>query len=160
MALLIQDHHENNIRNGQLKEIAELLRSGKVSELSPHTLRLLADYLDGKFDKKRGGQAADFGDDEAEKMYSTFQSLIKYGCTPAEIIILVEPSITDGEKTQKIYLDLEEHGMTKTAAYETMSKTSYSLTGRGLSPESVRKIVNHGKMISINEIDTTTSDFY
>ena len=160
MTLLIQTHHEENIYSGRFSEIAELLRSGRVSELSPHTLRLLADYLDGKFDKKRGGQVSDLGDDEAERVYFIFQSLIKYGRIPAEIIKLVEPFITDRKKIQEVYRDLEEHGMTKTTAYETISDKSFYLVGRALSVESIRKIVNRGEGIVINEIDTTSSDFY
>ena len=160
MPIIIQANHEENIRNHQFKEIAEILRNGKISELSIHTLRLLADYLDGKLDKKRGGQTGDFGDDEAERIYSIFQSLTTYGCTPSERIKLIEPVVMDRDEMRKVYLDLEKNSMTKTAAYKIISEESLSLMGRSLSPEAIRKIIRRGEEISINEVDTSSPDFY
>ena len=160
MPIIIQARHEENIRNRQFKEIAEILRSGRVSELSQHTLSLLADYLDGHFDKKRGGQTNDFADDEAEKVYEIFGSLTRYGRAPAEVFKIIEPILMDREERQKIYQELKSNGMTKDAAYKIISEKSLSLIGRSLSPEAIRKIVRRGEEISSHKLGSNSSDNY
>lgn len=151
--MLKQIRHQDNIRKKHFKEIAEILRSGNLSELSPATLSLLADHLEGKVKRPQGGQTADCNDEEAERMYQELQSYMEYGCSISEVFKIDREHWNDKNKIKELKEDLRNNSMGKTKAYEAMSKESYSLLNRNLSPEQIRKIVEFGEEVHNYNMD-------